>query len=132
LSTPLSLTVFQKLLYTIRDAGFAVHDKGEQVLDGCRAFSDEPALLGKHSTDEVQQCWQDVFLPGSVMVADETMIGFTGANNIHLSVLPNKPTSKGVCLKTLCDASTRVMIAAEYVEGKAEQVLKRYADEGVA
>jgi hypothetical protein len=66
------------------------------------------------------------------MVADETMIGFTGATNIHLTVLPDKPTSKGVCLKTLCDASTRVMIAAEFVEGKAEQVLKRYAEEGLA
>jgi hypothetical protein len=55
--------------------------------------------------------------------ADETMTGFTGATNIHLTVLPDKPTSKGVCLKTLCDASTRVMIAAEFVESKAEQVL---------
>jgi hypothetical protein len=71
----------------------------------------------------------DVFVPGSVMVADETMIGFTWATNIHLTVLPNKPTSKGDCLKTLCDASIRVMIAAEFVEGKAEQVLKRYAEE---
>jgi hypothetical protein len=119
-------------LYTSRDAGFAAYDEGKQLPDGRRAFSDDPLRSVSRFYDEVQQCWQDVFVPDSVMVADKTMIGFTGATNIHLTILRNKPTSKGVCLKTLCDASTLVMIAAEFVEGKAEQVLKRYAEEGLA
>jgi hypothetical protein len=130
--SPLSQSVFQIMLYTIRDAGFAAYDGGEQLPDGRRAFSDDPLRSVRRFCDEVQQCWQDVFVPGSVMVADKTMIGLTGATNIHLTVFPNKPTSTGVCLKTLCDASTRVMSATEFVEGKAEQVLKRYAEEGLA
>jgi hypothetical protein len=63
---------------------------------------------------------------------DDDRLHWGGFTNINLTVLPNKPTSKGVCLRTLCDASIRVMIAAEFVEGKAEQVLKRYAEEGLA
>jgi hypothetical protein len=35
-----------------------------------------------------------VLMPGAVMVADETMVGWTEATNIHITNLPNKPTSK--------------------------------------
>jgi hypothetical protein len=52
------------------------------------------------------------------------------AENIARCNRTNTPHSKGVCLKTLCDASTRVMVAAESVEGNAKQILKRYAEEG--
>jgi hypothetical protein len=44
-------------------------------------------------------------------------------------VLPNKPTSRGVCLKTIWDASARVMVAMEIVEAGTEQGIKRYAEE---
>jgi hypothetical protein len=30
----------------------------------------------------------------SVLVADETMVGWTGARNAHITVLPKKPTDK--------------------------------------
>jgi hypothetical protein len=71
-------------------------------------------------------------VPESVIVADETMVGWTGATNIHITYLPNKLTSRGVCMKTLCDARTRVMIGFEFVEARAEQQQKRYAAEGLS
>jgi hypothetical protein len=60
------------------------------------------------------------------------MVDWMGATNIHITYLPNKPTDKGVGLKTLSDARARVMINLEYREGKGEQEKKRYADEGRA
>jgi hypothetical protein len=60
------------------------------------------------------------------------MVGWTGATNIHIAYLPNKPTDKGVCLKTLCDARTRFMFNLEFVESNEVQEQKRYADEGRA
>jgi hypothetical protein len=50
-------------------------------------------------------------VPGSVLVAEETMFGWKEATNIHITFLPNKPTGKGVCLKTLVHGHTRVMTA---------------------
>jgi hypothetical protein len=60
------------------------------------------------------------------------MVGWAGATNIQITYLPNKATDKGVCLKTLCNARTRVMINLEFVEGKGEQKKMRYTDEGRA
>jgi hypothetical protein len=64
------------------------------------------------------------------MVVDEPMIGWTGTTNVHITVIPNKPIDKGVCLKTLCDARTRVMLATEFVESAVPQARKNYAEEG--
>jgi hypothetical protein len=61
------------------------------------------------------------------MVVDESMIGWTDATNVHITVLPNKA---GVCLKTLCDARTRVMLATEFVESAQQQARKSFVDEG--
>jgi hypothetical protein len=71
-------------------------------------------------------------VPGTTLVADYTMVGWAGATNIQITYLPNKATDKGVCLKTLCNARTRVMINLEFVEGKGEQKKTRYTDEGRA
>jgi hypothetical protein len=49
-----------------------------------------------------------------------------------MSYLPNKPTSHGVCLKTLADGHSRVMLAMEFVEGATEQSQKRYSNIGKA
>jgi hypothetical protein len=72
-----------------------------------------------------------VYVPGAVMVVvDETMVGWTDATNIHITVLPNKPTSRGMCFKSVCDAMARIMVAMEFVESGTEQGIKRYAEEG--
>jgi hypothetical protein len=55
------------------------------------------------------------------MVVGKTMVGWTGATNIHMTVMPSKPNIRGVCLKTICDASMRVMVAIEFVEAGTEQ-----------
>jgi hypothetical protein len=129
-ASTMSQAVFLNLMYTTRDAGFAAYQEGSPLPDGRTAFIDDPLRLVRRFFDEVQQVWHDVYVPGAVMVVDETMVGWTGATNIHITVLPKKPTSRGVCLKTISDASTRVMVAMEFVEAGTEQGIKRYAEEG--
>jgi hypothetical protein len=131
-SAGMSQAVFQNLLYTVRVAGLPAYEEGQAMPDGRPAFPNDPFKPARRFADAVLQVWHDLYVPGSLLVADETMVGWTGATNIHITMLPNKPTSKGVCLKTLCDASTRVMINFEFVEGKVEQGVKRCAEEGRA
>jgi hypothetical protein len=124
---PMTQPVFQNLIYTIRDVGFPAYPEGEPLTDGRTVCENDPLRRVRRFADDLQHAWQELVVPGSVIVADETMVGWTGATNIHITVLPNKPTSRGVCLKTLCDARTRVMVGFEFVEARAEQQLKRYA-----
>jgi hypothetical protein len=65
--------------------------------------------------------WQEECVPGSGVVADETMVGWTRATNIQLTKLLNEPISIGVCLKTLCDSQTRVTCSLYFVESLAKQ-----------
>jgi hypothetical protein len=62
---------------------------------------------------------------------DNMMVGCTEVTNVHIFLevfyLANKPTSKGVRLKVLSDASMRVMIPSEFVE--VERARNRYAEE---
>jgi hypothetical protein len=78
--------------------------------DGHPASPNDPIKPVSRFVDAVLQVWHHLYRPGSLLVADETMVGWTGATNIHITMLPNKPTSQGVCLKTFCEASTHVMI----------------------
>jgi hypothetical protein len=39
---------------------------------------------------ELQQARQDEVVPGSMVVADETMVGWGGATNIHITKFPTK------------------------------------------
>jgi hypothetical protein len=100
--------------------------------DGRPASPNDPIKPVRRFADAVLQVWHHLYRPDSLLVADETMVGWTGATNIHITMLPNKPTSQGVCLKTFCEASTRVMTKKkfEFVEGTLEQGVKRYAEEG--
>jgi hypothetical protein len=122
--------LFENLLYTIRDAGFPQYEEGDPLPDGRLGTANDPLRHVRRFGDELQLHWQEVYVPGSLLVMDETMIGWTGATNAHITVLPNKPTDKGVCLKTACDAHTRVMVSFEFVESQDEQARKRYAEEG--
>jgi hypothetical protein len=58
------------------------------------------------------------------------MIGWKGATNAHMTYLPNKPTDHGLCLKTVADGHTRVMLGMESVEVADEQSKKAYTDTG--
>jgi hypothetical protein len=131
-SAAMTQAVFQNLLYTIRDVGFPAYPEGEPLTYGRIARAVDPLRRVRRFGDDLVHGWQELFVPGSVLVADETMVGWTGSTNIHITVLPNKPTIRGVCFKTLCDARTRVMVNFEFVEARSEQQQKRYADEGLA
>jgi hypothetical protein len=117
---PTSQGAFEDILYTIRDAGIPPYKEGEQLPDGRQATAEDPLLWVWRFADGLRQHWQEMVSPGSILVADERMIGWTGATNIHITVLPNKPVPKGVCLKTLVDGHTRVMLNCEFVESKVQ------------
>jgi hypothetical protein len=92
------------LLYTIRDCGFQGYAEGDDLPDGRIATDTDPLKCVRRYIDELQSHWQEVFVLVSLFVIDESMVGWTGATNVHIIVLPNKPTSRGVRLKTLWDA----------------------------
>jgi hypothetical protein len=128
----MSQRTFESILYCIRDCGFQGYQVGEMLPDGREASEVDPLKMVRRFIDELQAHWQEKYVLGSLAVIDESMIGWTGATNIHLTYLPNKPTDRGVCMKTLCDAHTRVMCALEFVESAGEQSKKRYVGEGKA
>jgi hypothetical protein len=124
----LTQTTFESLLYTIRDADFQPYEEHELMSDGREAW--DPLWPVRRITDELQAHWQDIYKPVFSMVIDESMIGWIRAINVHMTVLPNKPTNKGVCSKTLYDARTCVMLAVVFVESAAQQAMKCFAGEG--
>ena len=73
------------------------------------------------------------FRPGWALVPDETMIpwkGNAGPGGIpHISFIKRKPEPLGCELKTVCDASTGLMLQVELQEGKERMARKRYVDE---
>jgi hypothetical protein len=83
-------------LFTSRDAGFPLYKEGEQLPDGRQATAEDSLSWVRRFADELRQRWQEIFASGSILVADETKISSTGATNIHITVLPNKPVPKGV------------------------------------
>jgi hypothetical protein len=129
-STTLTPRLFEHLFLTIRDAGFPQYEEGDPLPNGRLATSNDSLQKLRTFGDELQQRWQEVYIPGSLLVVDETMVGWTGATNAHIAVLTNNSTDIGVWLKTACDAHRRVMVPFEFVESQDEQARKRYAQEG--
>jgi hypothetical protein len=126
-STAICMTkrTFENIMYTIRDAGLGAYEAGTPLPGGRIAHDRDHLSCIRLFADQLQQAWQEAFVPGSVLVVDDnTMVGWTGATSIHITMLPNKPTSKGVCRKTLCDALTRVMLRFEFVEQRQKQLMK--------
>ena len=70
---------------------------------------------------------------GWAVVPDESMIewqGKSGPGGIpHLSHVPRKPHPLGLELKTLCDASTGMMMVIEIQEGKIRMARQRFCRE---
>lgn len=63
------------------------------------------------------------------MVIDETMILWTGICSGKLQYIIRKPTPLGILLKSVCDATTGIMLHAELVEGKGVDDLKPWFKE---
>lgn len=75
------------------------------------------------------QKWRAAFKPGSVIVIDETMIGWSGVHSGRLQYIIRKPTPLGILLKTLSCGYTGIILAAEVVEGKEVDKLKAWFEE---
>jgi hypothetical protein len=117
---------FENLLYTIRDTDVEPY-KVQPMISDCReAWVADPLRPMRRCADELQFQWQDVYKPGCSMVVDESMIGWTGAKNVHITVLSNKPTDKGECSKTPCDACAHVMLAKEFSHSTYQMYDNKY------
>jgi len=51
------------------------------------------------------------------LVADESMVFWTGASEVHQTYLPRKPTPLGLMAKTLVDQATGILVNFEFDEG---------------
>jgi hypothetical protein len=125
----LSQRTVENLLYTIRDCGMDPYDEGDQLPDGRSVGGDDPVKSMRRFMDQVQAHWQDIYKAGSIVVVDETTVGLTADRNVHITRLPNKPTERGVCLKTAADGLSKVMLSFELLECAADQAQKRHREE---
>jgi hypothetical protein len=90
-SAAMSLRTFENLLYTIRDAGFQAYEEDHPLPDGRVAVSDDPPKRLRRFVMELQANWQEVYVPGSILVAEETMVGW---KEQPISTSPTSPTSQ--------------------------------------
>lgn len=75
------------------------------------------------------QAWQKAWNPGSLLVADETMVQWEGVSSAHLTYIVRKPTPLGFELRTLVDGDSGVLLNAELCEGAELEDLKDYVEE---
>lgn len=76
----------------------------------------------------MKEAWRNAWVPGSVLVCDESMAAWEGATQAHLTLIPRKPTPLGFMFKVMNDASSRIMLDFEAVEGKAIDQLKAFVE----
>ena len=86
---------------------------------------DDPLQNVRKSFDLLAATFREAFVAGTIIVVDETMIFWTGMG-IHLTYLPRKPTPLGIMLKTICGASTRILLGWEFCEGKEVDARKQW------
>jgi hypothetical protein len=58
--------------------------------DSCKSAENAVLRSMRCFAVELQQARQDEVVPGSMVVADETTVGWAGATNIHIPKFPNK------------------------------------------
>jgi len=61
--------------------------------------------------------WNLAYSAGTVLVVDESMVPWAGLGEMHITYMKRKPVQLGVQLKVVVDASSRVCLGAELVEG---------------
>jgi Transposase IS4 len=86
---------------------------------------DDPLHSVRKWFDLLVATFHKAFVAGTIIVVDETMIFWTGMG-IHLTYLPRKPTPLGIMSKTICDASTRILLSWEFCEGKEVDARKQW------
>jgi hypothetical protein len=75
--------------------------------------------------DLLAETWRAAYHAGTTLTIDETMNLWTGLG-VHLTYLPRKPTPLGIMLKTICDASSRILFGWEFCEGNEVEILKQW------
>jgi hypothetical protein len=85
----MSQRTFENLLFTIRDAGFQPYPDGQPLPDGRTAHANGPLRSVPRFVDELQAHWQDVCSPGAILAADETVVGWKGTTNVHITTITN-------------------------------------------
>ena len=101
----------------------------EDVEDPQPFVKKDTAPPGAHESvkwflDEAQTQWRSSWVPGTVLVVDESMVGWGGMGEQELTFIPRKPCDLGMVMKTLVCGSTGVMLVAEIFEG-AEKMKKK-------
>jgi hypothetical protein len=74
-STTTTQRLFENLLNTIRDARFPRYEEGDPLTDGRLATANDRLRQVRRFGDELLQHWQEVYVPGSLLDVDETMVG---------------------------------------------------------
>jgi hypothetical protein len=105
----MSQSNFEKLLYTIRDVAFPAYEEGEQLPDGRTTLGNDPLRTIGRFADQLVHMWQELFVPGTVVVADETMVN-SGNGRVPdgLGRQCSVPVEgAGLCLAARCRARCR-------------------------
>jgi hypothetical protein len=63
-STGMSQSTFEKMLYTIRDTGFASYDDGTLMPDGRHTTANAPLKTIRKWVDDIQEHWRAVYVSG--------------------------------------------------------------------
>ena len=88
--------------------------------------------------DAFNQRRKDTVIPGDVLVVDESMSGWTGADGAwdaeglpHVTKIIRKPVPVGCELKTLCCGKSKIMMQIEIMEGKETMQAKQHGGGGL-
>lgn len=76
--------------------------------------------------DECCTKWRDAWNPGTYMILDESMIFWVGTGDVHLTLIPRKPTPLGIMLKTIVCGHSGVLLGAEICEAADVMATKEY------
>lgn len=70
--------------------------------------------------------WQANWRPGEYITVDESMCRWSGKGEMHITILPRKPTGKGFKIDTTACSAANIIIEAELDEGKEAMKTAEY------
>ena len=110
------LDQYQALVSLIGHEGFEQYDPTHVLPDGRVMLETDSFRKVRKFTDLMFETFRNAYTPGRLIVVDETMIEWTGASVIYTVYISNKPHPEGICIKSLVDANSRVLLAGEFIE----------------
>ena len=125
----ISLDQCKALTSLIGHESFHQYEVNHHLPDGRQVQSDDQLRHVRRFTDTMFETFRHAYVPGPLLVVDETMIEWTGASVIYTIYISNKPHPEGICIKTVVDGNSRVLLAGEIVEDPYQMGLK-YTESG--